>query len=705
MKNKTPQDFEKDFRPMCIRFIKETQTGLKYETQDQEVELEIPEEDKKIASDFLFLCNGRDGLEKIAEELKVKVSKLAPLVKILTNHKIILDSRELFKSFQETESFPGPYFYDSGNPNIKILKKRNENKIFGNEILTSKKILKILSEMCASKDNLGALFLEDLYQLEFYVVLNYQLSGLKAGLYKFNPHKKELINLLKSSSAKLNNFLFSTDIAENSTATIFIVANHKFLNYIYPNRSYRYIFLRSGHLAQKAFQTAIKEKVCLVECCEFNDKAVSSFLNLDENQFCSTTLILGTENKKSKDPDYNSKLESTQEKVDRLTEFLTKKNFIRNIEVKSYHTNEYVMQKYATMATSFKHVNNSRTYTTCGVADTIVESKIKCLVEMYERYACSILRTDKEIVYKKQKNFFSITGYAPQNEKFLLNKKLKQINVGDKVKCVNSIGLHDNEKYLVPVDEVFYPVKQAMFYKANSSGVAAHYDKDLAIKNALYELIERDAVLVAWYAKKTPKILDNNFLSVDLKRRVDTLRNRKAKVFFLDATLDSCAVIICVIHQDNYPKTSVGCSANIEVNKAIEKSLDEAELMLNTWNEEADTNRVVEIQDIENTVDHGNIFARVNLKNSKYKWLLGGEKIKEVKPVIADFKELIKKFEPKLVDINKKRDEGIYVVRLMTEKLLPLTFGFGSEHYGHTRLKELDLSWGSEYPSPPHFIP
>jgi hypothetical protein len=84
---------------------------------------------------------------------------------------------------------------------------------------------------------------------------------------------------------------------------------------------------------------------------------------------------------------------------------------------------------------------------------------------------------------------------------------------------------------------------------------------------------------------------------------------------------------------------------------------------------------------------------------------LQGEKIKKIDQPITNFPELIRKFEPKVIDINKKRDLGLYVVRVMSHKLIPITFGFGSEHYGHVRLKELDLSWSSEYPSLPHFIP
>jgi thiazole/oxazole-forming peptide maturase SagD family component len=672
----------KDFKPLGIRFVKETQSGLKYEFQDQEVELNISKADRKLAVEFLYLCNGKENFELIAKELKVKVSKLIPLVKILREHQIIIDSRELFKFYHEAGSMPGPFLSKINN---------QEQVTFKDKPITSKKILKIINGLTT--------FSVVNSPLEYFVLLNHRCGKFSAGLYKFNANKKELINLYKKSSEKLNKFLFTSDVSTNSSLFIFVVANHKLLKYSYANRAYRYLFLESGKVMQGAFQLAKRENIDIAECNEFNDKAVSSFLNLAETQFCTTTLILGTENKKPRKPI------SLQAKVDDLSKFLTKKNYIRNIEVKSYQENDYIMQKYATMATSFQISKNGRTYTTCGVAETVSESRLKCLVEMYERYACSLLRTDKEIVYNNQKNFFSITTSAPQNRNFLRKKKLQSIAQGIKVKCVHAVDLKDNKKYLVPIDEVFYPIKKALFYKANSSGVAAHYDKDLAIKNALYELIERDAVLVSWYAKKKANILDNVFLSDDLKQRVVNLEKKNVKVDFLDLTLDSCAVILCLIHNQKYPKTTIGCSANVEIDKAIEKSLDEAELMLNTWNEEADTNRLVGIKDVENTIDHGNIFARVNLKHSEYGWLLSGQKTKKVEPPISEFKELIRKFEPKLIDINKKREVGLYVVRVMSDKLLPLTFGFGSEHYGHTRLKELDLNWGSEYPSLPHFIP
>jgi len=676
----------KDFRPICVHFVKETITGLRYECGDNDIELELSSRDKEIAINFLYFCNGKDSLEEIAKELKVKVTKLKPLIDILVEHKIIVDSRELYKFYHDAGSIPGPYKPNSGIDNVKSLRISPSVPFVGEGAITHHKMLKIVNGLSLS---------EEKYPLEFFVLLNHDYGELESGLYKLIDSKTRLVKLFKKFSTKLNKFLFTKNVVENSSAIVFVVTNYELSKTMYANREYRLCFLNSGRIVQNAFQLAEKEKVSLFECNEFNDNAISSFLNLKETQFCTTTLILGT----------SSENKNMEDKVDKLREFLTKKKFLRTIQVKTYQTDKYFMQKYATMAMSFKNNQNGKASTTCGVAETIIESELKCLVEMYERYTSGLLRVDKEITYNNQKNFFSIASLAPQNKRFLKKKKLKQINLGQKVKCVNAIGLLDTKKYLVPVDEVFYPYKEAMYYKANSSGVAAHYDKDQAIKNAFFELIERDAVLVTWYSKKSPSILDDSLLSEDIRQRVASLEKNNIKVNFLDVTKDSCVVILCLIHNQKYPKTSVGCSANFDIDKAIEKSLDEAELMLNTWNKESEVNRLVVKQDVETVIDHGNIFARVNLKNSEYKWIIEGEIIKQITPQITELNDLIKKFEPKVVDINKKKDLGLHVVRVMSDKLLPLTFGYGSEHYGHARLKELNLNWGREYPSLPHFIP
>jgi hypothetical protein len=270
---------KKDFKPVCIRFVKETQTGLKYEMQDHDVDLELSIADRKTAVNFLYFCNGKEKLEDIAKEINVKVSVLIPLVKILIKHNIILNSNEIFKYFHEASSIPGPY--------VQNLVGKQSYKTFSEQVLPLKKILRILNVLSLSVQN---------HQLDSFITLNRTYGGLLPGLYKFNTTKKELINLSKITNTKLNKFLFTSDVAVNASAIIFVVANHKLSSSTYTNRSYRYLFLESGKVKQIAYQVAAKEKAFLVECDEFNDKAISSFLNLGEYQITYFSELLTMKN-------------------------------------------------------------------------------------------------------------------------------------------------------------------------------------------------------------------------------------------------------------------------------------------------------------------------------------------------------------------------------------------------------------------------
>ena len=100
--------------------------------------------------------------------------------------------------------------------------------------------------------------------------------------------------------------------------------------------------------------------------------------------------------------------------------------------------------------------------------------------------------------------------------------------------------------------------------------------------------------------------------------------------------------------------------------------------------------------------DHGRFY--INPKNFVYaKWLLEGAKESNV--TTGDFNGDLYRFDPVVVDITPKElNCGLTVVRVLSEKLMPINFGYGSEHYGHSRMEVLGLQWNAEYPSPPHFF-
>lgn len=435
-----------DFRPICVCFVKETDTGLKYNFNDLIIELEISNNDKKLATDFLYMCNGRLNINELSDKLNVEVARLASLVDLLKEHNVIIDSRKLSRLYHEAGNLPEQYVYDFNKDNIQIFKDKSYNKIqnekgitlgkpkpdsltellqkrestrvFKNERLPFSKIEKILRSIYMDSESHFVPSAGSFYPLEFYVILNFDYEEFKAGLYKYNHLRSDLVPLPQEVFPRLNKFLFSSSVVENSSLIICVVANHEFLNFKYANRAYRYLLLETGHVAQNAYILAANEDVGIVEQGAFNDKTLTAYLNLNPSQFFSTTLIFGVKEKGISGTVRSNNLDNLRRKFFELRNFLNKKGILKKMDIFSYQNSEYSMYKYAAMATSNKIPQTNHTFATCGVGDTIFEAQLKCMVEMYERYSCNFPKIDKEVIYNNQNNFFSISVDNAQDVRF-----------------------------------------------------------------------------------------------------------------------------------------------------------------------------------------------------------------------------------------------------------------------------------------------
>jgi hypothetical protein len=110
---------------------------------------------------------------------------------------------------------------------------------------------------------------------------------------------------------------------------------------------------------------------------------------------------------------------------------------------------------------------------------------------------------------------------------------------------------------------------------------------------------------------------------------------------------------------------------------------------------------VVKKEKVWSVDGHAKFLAGSNY--SHFGWFLQGR----VVPIfVADssclsVEESLVKINPVVVSLNGDENKVLFVVRVLSEKLLPITFGYGSEHYGHPRLNDVGLNWG-EYPAVPH---
>ena len=107
------------------------------------------------------------------------------------------------------------------------------------------------------------------------------------------------------------------------------------------------------------------------------------------------------------------------------------------------------------------------------------------------------------------------------------------------------------------------------------------------------------------------------------------------------------------------------------------------------------------MSEIDSPESHGAFY--LDRRNLAYAdWLL---KAGDAPVGMEEFKGDLQCYDPIVVDITPKKPVcGLSVVRVLSEKLMPINFGYGNEHRGHSRMGMLSLRWSERYPSTPHFF-
>lgn len=145
-------------------------------------------------------------------------------------------------------------------------------------------------------------------------------------------------------------------------------------------------------------------------------------------------------------------------------------------------------------------------------------------------------------------------------------------------------SLADGRSYLAPLELIRYPIpsepgKCRPSEEATSSGVAAHFSSDLAIQSACHELVERDALLIAWLRRAAPPLIDLNSLPVRVREEVDSFVRSGWSIKMIDLTAD-LAPVVCVLASNglNLHRHSIGLASSDNVEITCLKALREAKI-------------------------------------------------------------------------------------------------------------------------------
>ncbi|MBR3257294.1 YcaO-like family protein [Candidatus Saccharibacteria bacterium] len=336
---------------------------------------------------------------------------------------------------------------------------------------------------------------------------------------------------------------------------------------------------------------------------------------------------------------------------------------------------------------------------------TIAEAKTKAISEAFERYICSI--PPKNVVTGKMRDLkiashdcFDPTNYAPLSEDARKKAKLKKFSRNQSIPWVVGRRFWTDKTCLVPVDLVYFGFKtRSRLFHATSSGVAAHFDKHVATENAVKELIERDALMHFWAdpeRKIVAKISDINL--VKDKEYLYKSVGRKLEVFQLPSPYGE--VFLATITGNSWPAFVCGAGSTMRGERllAIEKAIEEAEGNFNCYDNMMFADFSPE--DCTQANLHGLFYC--NPENRKYlNFPEDSEKHLPVRTMEYDnLDEIYRALDLITVSLDNPAEHPLRVIRVVTDKLVPITFGSSAFPWRHPAFKE-----PLEESNIPHFFP
>ena len=690
-------------------------------------------------------CNGMNSFCDIVNKMSpVDSDEIFELLTLCEAHGIVRDSRELHIGFHQDSANPTLFSHDLGVDDVMpimkservrgrdgsivqlplpdksnvldIIRNRQSVRQFQDGQISGSKLSGLLEATYGmgesghwSVPSGGAM-----YPLDLYLIIPGNNQTLPHGIYRWNPEKSEVVVVSdKDPNIWLAKVLNAKALLENVACILCVAANFKRSVSKYANRGYRYVLLEAGHAAQNAYLYCAEQGIGAVEYGGFSDEALGRELGLrSPDEAVITSLIMGIEDKSGRKT-YTADDEMIETAHCLRLALVGDGKPIESVAFWEPEVDGYTMSQWAAIA-SYRRSHEPMTASmkercrAFATGSTSSEAVLKALAEGFERYALEQRRSELiECAVNLGEPFLDprvVAPFAPIQSKIL--KGIEKFDPQNEAQWVAGVREVSGTRIWVPADLVFYAnghasCEKKICYHASSSGVAAHFDKQAAVETALYELIERDAISVTWYAKRSVHAIAHEYFSSSLRGRMLRWEILGYKVSFLDLTLDGPPVVLVAIWSpDKTPALFCGASCRSMFIDAVSRAFDEAEFMAMTWYDRK-PKRNMRMRDVQSPDDHGLFY--MDPKNIRYaEWLLDAE---QGEIVTKDFDGDLNQFDPIVVDITPKEHScGLIVVRVLSEKLMPINFGYGTEHYGHPRVDMLGLQWSMKYPSTPHFF-
>jgi ribosomal protein S12 methylthiotransferase accessory factor len=206
-----------------------------------------------------------------------------------------------------------------------------------------------------------------------------------------------------------------------------------------------------------------------------------------------------------------------------------------------------------------------------GVAADWNPAFVKALGEALERYAAAVYRIDG-----METGPAGAVANAVPPSAFVTADSFSPPDPQESLAWVEGEDLHEGSPANLPAEFVVFPPPEARHRPSITTGLGLGSSGTGALLSGMYETIERDAAMLAWYSTYEPLGLDVGNEGFETLARRARSENLETSVLLLTQDVDVPVVAACVHREDGWPRFAAGMAADLDPERAATGALEEA---------------------------------------------------------------------------------------------------------------------------------
>ncbi len=211
-----------------------------------------------------------------------------------------------------------------------------------------------------------------------------------------------------------------------------------------------------------------------------------------------------------------------------------------------------------------------------GVSDDWNGAMMKALGEALERYSGAIYRDD---AFQRAPSTAVSEGVPPSE--FVCSPNFAAPDPDEPIRWVPGADLHSGEAAWLPAEFVHFPPPEHRHRPSITTGLGLGNGGAEALLAGIYETIERDAAMLAWYSTFEPLGLAVDSAGFETLARRARAEDLSVTTLLLTQDVD-VPVVAAAVHREGgeWPRFAVGMDANLDPKAAATAALEEA---LQNW--------------------------------------------------------------------------------------------------------------------------